>query len=215
MRDAPASIAFEIGVLSTMPPSTNVWLSIRTGGRTPGMDALATTASSAFPLVIATSRPDVTSAATTQIGMPASSRRSNRRWRATSARNLSGATSESRLPRNPRRPRQRPKREHVACAQRGPHIDQRVEVVEPRIACHPRGVHRADRRAEHEVGVYAARRERLQHAHLDGAVTGAARQHEGRGHAPMLTARASAGRVQASSASGSTVERWGCGRSSV
>ena len=50
MRVAPASIAFEIGVLFTTPPSISRCPPTGTGGSTPGIEALAMIASSASPV---------------------------------------------------------------------------------------------------------------------------------------------------------------------
>src|SRR5215212_5135503 len=57
MRSAPSSTAWEIGVLLTTPPSIKRRSPIATGGKSPGIDADAATASTAGPPDRRSSRP--------------------------------------------------------------------------------------------------------------------------------------------------------------
>ena len=143
MRVAPAAIAFEIGVLFTTPPSISICPPTLTGGSTPGIVALAMIASSASPVVSATSRPDVTSVATTHSGIGASSSRSKRRLRDDERAQAVGRHERVATPEEAEQPGERPQREHVARAERRPDRGEVVESLEARVAGDPRRVERA------------------------------------------------------------------------
>ncbi len=107
-RSAPCASAAGSGVLLAKAPSESWRSAIRTGGKTAGIAALASTASTADPDERQASSPDSTSVATTWQGIFASSSRATGRLRSRSARSRSGASRCERRPMKPRKPPTRP-----------------------------------------------------------------------------------------------------------
>jgi hypothetical protein len=92
-------------VLFATPPSISVRSPQRTGAITPGMAALASTASATGPRESRSSWPVMTSTTTTCSGIGrSSSAASSPTWAATSPRSADAGTRWSRVPRNPSSP---------------------------------------------------------------------------------------------------------------